>query len=176
MEQQYWNQWNGHGGEGEGALALLNLSDGSAGKEPTTLSRSNKPMRVDLRDFTKPKKMVTSKLNTKKEKGKMKKQNRFEILGCLLDGIDENDKAPKDVCVLLNTSSRTTSLATSRIPVVSRLLKTTGLDMTIVEELTTHCATCLDDLGAKIEAVMDSETAEPVAPAFQAPWVPMLES
>ena len=85
MEQQYWNQWNGHGGEGEGALALLNLSDGPAGKEPTTLSRSNKPMRVDLRDFTKPKKMVTSKLNTKKEKGKMKKQNRFEILGCLLE-------------------------------------------------------------------------------------------
>ena len=34
----------------------------------------------------------------------------------------------------------------------------------------------LDDRGAKIEAVMDSETAEPVAPAFQAPWVPMLES
>ena len=52
MEEQYWSQWDGHTeGEGEGALALFNLTDGPAGKGLTTLSRSSEPMRVDLRDF-----------------------------------------------------------------------------------------------------------------------------
>ena len=92
MEEQYWSQWDGHTeGEGEGALALFNLTDGPAGKEPTTLSRSSEPMRVDLRDFIKPKNVVTSKLNNKKEKVKMQKQNRFEILGCLLEDNEVND-------------------------------------------------------------------------------------
>ena len=90
-----------HGGEGEGAFALFNLTDGPAGKE----SRSSEPMRVDLRDFIKPKKVVTSKLNTKKEKVKMPEQNRFEILGCLLEDNEVNDEEPMDVSVLRSTSS-----------------------------------------------------------------------
>ena len=125
MEEQYWSQWDGHTeGEGEGALALFNLTDGPAGKEPTTLSRSSEPMRVDFRNFIRPKKVVTSKINTKKEKVKLQKQNRFEILGCLLEDNEVNDEEPKDLSVLRSTSSGTTPSATSRIPIVSRLVKT----------------------------------------------------
>ena len=55
LEQQDWSQRNGYTeGEGEGAVALFNLTDSSAGKAPI-LSRSSEPMRVDLRDFIKPK-------------------------------------------------------------------------------------------------------------------------
>ena len=97
MEEHYRSQWDGHTEEeGEGALALVNLTDGAAGKEPTTLSRSSEPMRVDLRDLIKPKKVVTSKLNTKKQKVKMQKQNRFEILSCLLEDNQVNEEEPKD--------------------------------------------------------------------------------
>ena len=82
LEEQDWSHWNGHTEE-NCALALFNFTDGPAGMEPTTLPRSSEPMRLDLRDFIKLKKVVTSKLNTKKEKAKMQKRNRFEISGCL---------------------------------------------------------------------------------------------
>ena len=76
LEAQGWSQWNGYTeGAGEGALALFIFTDGPAKKEPTTLSRSSEPMRVDMRDFTKPKKLVTSTFNTQKEKVKMQEQN-----------------------------------------------------------------------------------------------------
>ena len=125
LEEQDWIQWNGcTEGEGDGALALFNFTDSSAGKEPTALSRSSEPMREDFRDFIKSKKVVTSKLNTKKEKAKMQEQNRFEILGCLLEDSEVIDEEPKDVSVVRRTSPGTTSSATSRIPIVSRHVKT----------------------------------------------------
>ena len=57
-------------------------------------------MRVDLRDFIKPKKVVTDRLNTKKEKAKMSEQNRFEILVCLLEDNEVNGEEPEDGAAL----------------------------------------------------------------------------
>ena len=125
LEKQDWSQWNGYTeGVGEVALALLNFTDSTAGKNPTTLSRSSEPMRVDSRHFIKAKKVVYSKLNTKEEKAKMQEQNRFEILGRLLEDNEVNCEEPRDVSVLRSSSPGTTSSATSRIPIVSRLVKT----------------------------------------------------
>ena len=111
-------------GEGEGALVSFNLTDSPVGKEPSTFSRQSEPMRVDVRDFIKPKRVVTSNLNTKKEKAKISEQDRFEILVFLLEDNEVNDEEPKDVSVLRSASSGTTPSATSMIPIVSRLVKT----------------------------------------------------
>ena len=54
----------------------------------------------------------------------MSEQNRFEILGCLLEDNEANDEEPKDVIVLRSTSPGATPSATSMIPIVCRLVKT----------------------------------------------------
>ena len=124
LAEQDWSQWNSYTEEeSEGVFALFKLTDSPTGTEPTTFSRSREPVRVALCDLIRPKKVVTSNFNTKKEKSKMSEQKRFEILGCFLQDNEVNDEEPKDVSVLRSTLPGTTSSATPRNPIVSRLAK-----------------------------------------------------
>ena len=49
-------------------------------------------MRVDLGDSIKPKKVFTSKSSDKKDNSKKLEQNRFEILGCLLEDVKVSEE------------------------------------------------------------------------------------
>ena len=103
MEEEDWNQWSGDvEQEGDGALALFNLTDGLDGRRSNTLTPSGQPMRVNLGDFIKPKKVFTSKSSDKKHNSKKLQQNRFEILGCLLEDVKVSEEEQEDGGALRN--------------------------------------------------------------------------
>ena len=102
-EEEDWNQWSGYvEQEGDGALALFNLIDGLAGRRSNTLIPSGQPMRVNLGDFIKPKKVFTSKSSDKKDNSKKLQQNRFEILCCLLEDVKVSGEEQQDGDALRN--------------------------------------------------------------------------
>ena len=104
MEEEDWNQWSGDvEQEGDGALELFNLTDGLAGRLSNTFIPSGQPMRVNLGDFIKPKKVFTSKSSDKKDNSKNFQQNRFEILGCLLEDVKVSEEEQQDVGELRNS-------------------------------------------------------------------------
>ena len=104
MEEEDWNQWSGDvEQEGDGALALFNHTDGLAGRRSNTFIPSGQPMRVNLGDFIKPKKVFTSKSSDKKDNSKKLQQNRFEILGCLLEDVKVSEEEQQDGDALRNS-------------------------------------------------------------------------
>ena len=217
MEETDWNQWSGDvEQEGDGALALFNTTDGLAGRRSNTFIPSGQPMRVNLGDFIKQKKVFTSKSGDKKDNSKKFQQNRFEILGCLLQDVKVSEEEQQDGGALrkspdtmlpptpplrtntrdsklhsLNFGHKSTASEKCKGATGKRMMRKVAecnsksfesdIDEIHEKELcglfeadNTLCH--LNDRWVKIEAVVDSGTAESVALADMAPWVPMLAS
>ena len=119
MEEEDWNQWSGYvEQEGEGALALFNLTGGLAGRGSTAFSPSGEPVRVDLCDFVMPQKGFAPKCSRRLRNPRNFHHTGTKSLGCLLEDVKVSDEEQQDGSTLENSSdmmsSPTSSLKTNK--------------------------------------------------------------